>query len=59
MLKLLGEIAPNGNAYQLFRTADHFGRYFKPAKQMPELLSGAWERAGYDGMRIGEGRTRC
>jgi len=58
MLKLLGEIAPNGSAYQLFRTADHFGRYFKPAKTMPELLSDEWERAGYEGMRIGWGRLR-
>jgi hypothetical protein len=41
-----------GNSYLLFRTAEQFGRYFKPAKPMTELLEGEWVRAGKPGFRI-------
>jgi len=36
----------------LFQTCDRFGRYFKPPKPMPGLLSGDWQRAGQPGFRI-------
>jgi hypothetical protein len=41
-----------GNSYLPFRTAEQFGRYFKPPKPMPELFEGEWARAGKAGFRI-------
>jgi len=41
-----------GNSYLLFRTAEQFGRYFKPPKPMPELFEGEWARAGKSAFRI-------
>lgn len=41
-----------GNSYMLFRTAEQFGRYFKPPKPMLELLNGEWTRAGQPIFRI-------
>jgi hypothetical protein len=41
-----------GNSYLLFRTAEQFGRYFKPPKTMPELFGGEWARAGKSAFRI-------
>ena len=52
MLELANGISEAGNSYLLFRTAGQFGRYFKPPKPMPELLTGEWLRAGYPGFRI-------
>lgn len=44
MMKLLAEIAHDGNTYQLFQTVDAFGGYFKPPEVLSRTLSGAWER---------------
>ncbi|MEN3976602.1 replication-relaxation family protein [Emcibacter sp. SYSU 3D8] len=52
MLRLVGELSPTGNSYLLFRTAEQFGRYFKPPSIMDELATGPWRRAGWDGLRI-------
>jgi len=46
MIKLLGELAPNGNTYQLFQTVEAFGGYFKPPTVLPSLLDDEWSRAG-------------
>jgi hypothetical protein len=52
MIDLTNELSERGNTYLLFQTCDHFGRYFKPPKPMPRLLSGDWQRAGHPGFRI-------
>lgn len=53
MLELANEVSEGrGNSYLLFRTAEHFGRYFKPPKPLPELLQGEWERSGQLAFRI-------
>ena len=52
MIALTSELSERGNTYLLFQTCDHFGRYFKPPKPIPELLSGDWLRAGYEPFRI-------
>lgn len=53
MLELANEVSGGrGNSYLLFRTAEHFGRYFKPPKPLPELLQGEWERSGQPAFRI-------
>jgi hypothetical protein len=52
MLKLVQEVSQNGSAYQLFKAVEHFGRYFKPAKAMPELLKHEWKRGGHACFRI-------
>lgn len=56
MIALASEVSEGrGNAYMLFQTAEHFSRWFKPAKPMPELLHESWARAGREGFRIDEG----
>lgn len=52
MIVLAEELSGGGNTYLLFRTAERFGRHFKPPKPMPELLGGDWHRAGFDPFRI-------
>lgn len=53
MLKLLGELSPNGNSYQLIKFAPEFGGYFKPpAVPLAGLLNGKWLRSGSASMRI-------
>ncbi len=52
MLALTDELSGKGNTYLLFRTCENFGRYFKPPKPLPELLTGEWTRAGYPPFRI-------
>ena len=54
LIALAQALLPEGNPYLLFRAAETFGRYFKPAKPMRELLSGPWARAGREAVRIGE-----
>lgn len=48
MIALTEELSGKGNTYLLFQTCDHFGRYFKPPKPIPELLTGDWQRAGHE-----------
>ena len=38
MLKLAAEVSPGGNSYQLFQACPQFGKYFKPAKPLSDLL---------------------
>lgn len=52
MIALTDELSAKGNTYLCFRTAETFGRYFKPPKPMPELLTGEWQRAGYPPFHI-------
>jgi len=52
MIDLTNELSGKGNTFLLFQACDNFGRYFKPAKPMPRLLSGDWQRAGYPTFRI-------
>jgi hypothetical protein len=53
MIALADEVSEGrGNAYMLFQTAEHFSRWFKPAKPTPELLHEPWARAGREGFRI-------
>lgn len=54
LVALARELAPQGNPYLLFRAVEGFGRYFKPGKPMPELLTEPWTRAGRAAVRIGE-----
>ncbi len=54
MLKLAREVSPKGNTYQLFQCASQFGRYFKPGKPAPELLTEPWTRAGYPDFRLNQ-----
>lgn len=46
MLKLLGEISPRGNSYQLFALAEMFGRNFRPSPPLNTLTETEWMRAG-------------
>jgi len=46
MIKLLGELAPKGNTYQLFQTVEAFAGYFKPPDLIAALLINFWRRAG-------------
>ncbi|EHK57049.1 replication-relaxation family protein [Allomesorhizobium alhagi] len=46
MIKLALEISPGGNTYLLFRCCPLFGRHFKPAKPLTNLLRADWIRAG-------------
>ena len=53
MIELATQVSEGrGNSYMLFRTAEQFGRYFKPPKPMLELLNGEWTRAGLPVFRI-------
>ncbi len=53
MIELATQVSEGrGNSYLLFRTAEQFGRYFKPPKPMLELLNGEWTRAGQPVFRI-------
>ncbi|RWQ58829.1 replication-relaxation family protein [Mesorhizobium sp.] len=45
MMRLAQSLSGQGN-YLLFRTAEQFGRYFKPSKTMPELMDEPWARTG-------------
>ncbi len=53
MLRLLGELSPNGNTYQLLKFVPEFGGYFKPPPvRLAGLLRGRWLRSGSASMRI-------
>jgi hypothetical protein len=52
MLKLTGELFPQGNSYQLFRCWDDFGPVFRPPSPDPALLTGQWSRAGLPPLRL-------
>ena len=53
MVELATQVSKGrGNSYMLFRTAEQFGRYFKPPKPMCEFFEGEWARAGKSGFRI-------
>ena len=52
MLKLALELSPRGNSYQLFQCAPQFGRFFKPAAPLLELLTASWARGGYPDFRF-------
>ncbi len=52
MMKLLAEIAPDGNTYQLFQVVDEFGGYFKPPRMLPRLLIGEWRRVGCEAIEM-------
>lgn len=54
MLKLLGEIAPRGNSYQLFQAIEEFAGYFKPPKVLRQLIDSPWSRANHLTLTIGE-----
>jgi len=45
MLKLVGNMMPDGCSYQLFQTWEDFGAVFKPPVPNPAFLIGDWERA--------------
>ncbi len=53
MIELTGEVSPKGNSYMLFRTAEQFGRYFKPPKPMLGLAIDQWRRAVLGEIDIG------
>ena len=52
MIKLLGELAPKGNTYQLFQTVEAFGGYFKPPPVLRALLDATWSRAGCEECKV-------
>jgi len=52
MLDLTEELSGKGNTYLLFQTSEQFGPNFKTPPPMPEFLTGAWQRAGYEGFLI-------
>ena len=47
MMKLLAEIAPNGNTYQLFQAVEAFAGYFKPPDVLSGLVSDVWARTQF------------
>lgn len=46
MMKLLDEISPQGNNYQLFQYASDYGRGFRPGQPNYSFLIDVWNRAG-------------
>ncbi len=48
MIKLVGEMSPNGNSYLLFQVSQNFGRKFKPAVPIHALQNGEWLRSGFE-----------
>ena len=53
MLRVTGEMFPDGNSYQLFQCWEDFGPVFRPPVPNPALLMGDWARAAFAGMAIG------
>lgn len=49
LIEVVKKNAPSGqNSFMCFQVVSAFGRPFKPPSPLPALLSGAWQRAGYD-----------
>lgn len=52
MLKVCAETSSGGNTYQLYKSIDAFGGYFKPGSPIRELLEEPWKRAGCPDLHI-------